>query len=144
MQRRSLPDLPRLAPLPLRYAIGLINGFHGCVDLTIRTGPNLSDRGFDGQLKAEGRTGTLGAGDIYGPVVQFQDFFGNRQPKPGVTVLGLATLIQLIKPVENAGQLFCRNAVAGIADLNRNIFILRREHQTDGAAPGGILNGILN
>ena len=45
-----------------------------------RTGPNLSDRGFDGKLKAEGRAGTEGADDIYGPVVQFQDFFGNRQP----------------------------------------------------------------
>ena len=81
---------------------------------------------------------------MYGPVVQFQDFFGNRQPQPGVTLLRLATLIQLVKSVENVSQLSCRNAVAGVADLNRNIFIFRRERQTDGAAPGGILNGILN
>ena len=144
MQRRPLPGMPRPAALPLRYAIGLNNGFHGCVDLTIRTGPYLSDRGFDGQLKAEGRTGTQGADDIYGPVVQFQDFFGNRQPEPAVPLLGFATLVQLIKPVEYVGQLFCRDAAAGVADLNRNIFILRREHQTDGAVRGGILNGVLN
>ena len=53
-----------------------------------------SDRGFGRQLKAEGCARAQGTDDIYRPVVQFQEFFGDRQSQPGATLLRLAMLIQ--------------------------------------------------
>ena len=78
-----------------------------------------------------------------GTAVEFENPFGNGQPKSNPTCSIMAALSSAIEGIKNVRQILGGNPIASIRHVHGRALALERERYRNGPARGSILQGIL-